>query len=163
MGELWEFKSNKDGRLHTKVRLTAAWEVARDSVSEGARPEETSARELLGKWTYQVTKEFSNGLIPIYWFVEALGPDVQSLAPFPAQFDHSHGQKTKDDFLTRFTWPMEASSGDFLNWLTLPVQDKLWRPGRADSGGFIQEATGWKPSILQPFVYLQSLLESKLK
>jgi len=45
----------------------------------------------------------------------------------------------------------------------LPVQDKLWRPGQAGKGGFIQEATGWKPAILQPFVYLQSLLETTLK
>lgn len=163
MGTLWEFKSNKDGRRHSNVGLVAVWEVAGDQMSEGLKPEDVSARELLGKWTYRVTKEFPNGLIPIYWFVEATGASIFTRTNFPSQFDHSHGQRARDDFLTQFTWPMETKSGDFLNWLMLPVQDKLWRPGQAGKGGFIQEATGWKPAILQPFLYLQSLLETTLK
>ncbi len=163
MGQVWEFKSNKDGRRHTNVYLMAVWEASHDSISEGSLPGEISARELLGKWTYTVTKEYPNGLIPIYWSVEVEGADVRAVTPFPSQFDHSHGQKVRDDFLTRFTWPMDTKTGDFLNWLTLPVKDKLWRPQQANKGGFIQEATQWKPSILQPFVYLQSLLETTLK
>jgi hypothetical protein len=33
-----------------------------------------------------------------------------------------------------------------MNWLSLPVIDKLWNETRADEGGFIQQATGLKPS-----------------
>ncbi len=163
MGQAWDFKSNKDGRRHTNVYLTAVWEASHDSISEGMQPNETSAREILGKWTYRVTREHPNGLIPIYWFVEVMGADLHARVAFPSQFDHSHGQKVRDDFLTRFTWPMDTQTGDFLNWLTLPVKDKLWRPQQADIGGFIQEATRWKPAILQPFLYLPSLLETTLK
>lgn len=38
----------------------------------------------------------------------------------------------------------EAKTDNPLNWLGLPVVDKLWRSRRANEGGFIQEATGWK-------------------
>jgi hypothetical protein len=44
-----------------------------------------------------------------------------------------------------------------MNWFMLPVVDKLWNSERFDKGGFIQEATGWKPSILQPCIYLPTL------
>ena len=52
-----------------------------------------------------------------------------------------------------------GGNGERLNWLLLPVEDKLWNAKQANKGGFIQEATGWKPSILQPFVYLPALLK----
>jgi len=45
-----------------------------------------------------------------------------------------------------------------LDWLTLPVVDKLWNARRADKGGFIQVATQWKPAILEPYVYLPTLV-----
>jgi hypothetical protein len=54
------------------------------------------------------------------------------------------------DFLTRFTWPVNTATSEPLNWLKLPVIDKHWNAERTDKGGFIQEATGWKPAILQP-------------
>lgn len=37
-----------------------------------------------------------------------------------------------------------------MNWARLPVMDRGWNKTAADKGGFIQEATGWKPSALQP-------------
>ena len=74
----------------------------------------------------------------------------------PVPFEHFNSAYAKD-FLSFFTWPEDAETGKPLNWLELPVVDKLWRPNRADKGGFIQEATSWKPSILQPYVYLSSL------
>jgi len=39
----------------------------------------------------------------------------------------------------------------------LPIADMSWNDERADKGGFIQEATGWKPAILQPYLYLPAL------
>lgn len=48
-------------------------------------------------------------------------------------------------------------AGDRVNWLRIPVMDKLWEsfteePDQAYKGGFIQEHTGWKPHALQPTV-----------
>ena len=79
------------------------------------------------------------------------GTELIEFAPFdPLRPD-------RKDFLTYFTSPVSATSGEPLNWLRLPVVDKLWRPGRGDKGGFIQEATGWKPSPLQPLIHIDQL------
>ena len=64
------------------------------------------------------------------------------------------------DFLSHYTWPEDPKTGDRLNWLTIPVADRHWTAGHANKGGFIQEATGWKPSILQPSLYLPGLLKA---
>ncbi|MFI8365303.1 hypothetical protein ACIGD1_34765 [Streptomyces sp. NPDC085612] len=53
-------------------------------------------------------------------------------------------------FLTWYTHPLHAATGEPLNWLRLPVVDRGWNASVGDRGGFIQEATGWKPSPLQP-------------
>ncbi|MBC2868546.1 hypothetical protein H1R13_27335 [Streptomyces mexicanus] len=45
---------------------------------------------------------------------------------------------------------MHAETGERVNWMRLPVMDRGWNGTTADKGGFIQEATGWKPSPLQP-------------
>jgi hypothetical protein len=55
----------------------------------------------------------------------------------------------QDDFLTHYSFPTHAVSGERLNWLRLPVLDRAWREDREDVGGFVQEASGWKPSPLQ--------------
>ena len=65
-----------------------------------------------------------------------------------------------EDFLTFFSWPMHAVTGQPLNWHSLPVVDQYWNASRADKGGFVQEATGWKPGILQPHVYLPTLIDA---
>lgn len=61
------------------------------------------------------------------------------------------------DFLTYYTFPRVRSTGALLDWGKLPVVDKLWRAGNARKGGFIQEFTGWKPSIYQPTVDVRQL------
>ena len=53
--------------------------------------------------------------------------------------------------------PDWQQSSQRLNWLEIPVRDKLWNPQRADKRGFIQQATSWKPSILQPYLDLPAL------
>lgn len=62
-----------------------------------------------------------------------------------------------EDFLSFFEWPVHPATGERLNWLTLPVVNKRWTRRRATKGGFIQQAAGWKPRILQPYVYIPSL------
>jgi hypothetical protein len=55
---------------------------------------------------------------------------------------------------------MHSETGARLNWLTLPVVDKGWNEAQNDKGGFIQEATGWKPSALQRTVNMPTLLSA---
>jgi len=135
--------------------LVAYWEVALDPISDEYTPKEINARELFYRWAKEVKKKYPNNLIPIYWFVECREQGKFAYAPF--QFNHFIESNPSEDFLSEFTWPVNSLTGEKLNWLKLPVVDKLWNSKRGDKGGFIQEATGWKPAILQPYVYLPAL------
>jgi hypothetical protein len=134
--------------------LVAYWEIASDPISDDYTPSEITAHQLLEKWVKIVTEKYPAGLVPIFWSVQCKGQGVFESMPF--QFDHFPGSPMKD-FIDIYTWPLDTETDEPLNWLTLPVVDKLWNPKHADKGGFIQEATSWKPSILQPYVYPPTL------
>jgi hypothetical protein len=151
----WKFRRLDSGHEWECV-LVAYWEVSLDPISDDYTPQEIDARELFHKWGARVRKNYPNGLIPIYWFVDCKGKEYSTLEGMPFQFEHIAGS-FPEDFLSFFTWPVNSETGEPLNWLTLPVADKLWNYKRADKGGFIQQDTGWKPSILQPYVYLPAL------
>ena len=155
---MWKFYGRKyhdpDGRIG---ELFAYWEVESDPISDNFTVEEMNAEQLFAMWVDTVSPKHPDGLVPISWTVE--GPDIAVGEMMPFQFEH-YEDSLDQDFLTFFTWPINTLTGEQLNWYQLPVVDKLWRPGAAKSGGFIQEFTGWKPSILQPFVYLPALLHA---
>lgn len=148
---VWTFKGRKVS-WERRISLTAIWEVASSAMSDNFTPEETPAHELFTLWAARVGEEHPDGLIPIYWSVE--GPEGFGTEEMPFQ---PHQSLSDEDFLTHYTWPENAETGEPLNWFTLPVLDEEWNPGRSNKGGFIQEATGWKPSVLQPHVYLPAL------
>jgi hypothetical protein len=152
MQSTWKFQTRKSG-YEWECSLVAYWEVELDPMSDGYTPEEITAADLLRRWADRVREKHPGQLIPIYWNVES----VKGTEFMPCQFKHVEWQ---EDFLTFFTSPVHAQTGAPLNWLTLPVVDKHWNTARGDKGGFIQEATGWKPAILQPYVYLPSLMEA---
>ena len=139
--------------------LLAYWEASFDPISDSYTPDEIDARPLFDFLVERVQAEYPDGLVPISWFVTC--PAKGQLERMPFQFNHGPDLPPPDDFLTFFTWPVNTLTGEPLNWLTLPVVDKRWHWETADKGGFIQQATGWKPSILQPFVYLESLLRCR--
>jgi len=135
--------------------LEAYWEVSFDPISDDFTPDDMSATELFEMWVDKVSQKYPDGLIPILWCVTSRDAGKFEFMPF--QFQNN---PLPFNFLTYFTWPVHKETGEQLNWLELPVIDKFWNHQVADKGGFIQEVTGWKPGILQPFVYLPSLLES---
>jgi hypothetical protein len=152
-----QFLGNSEG---WEGELRAYWEVQLDPMSDDYTPREISALDLLGKWASAVKEKVQGDLVPIHWFVESPGHGKFERLPF--QFNHLVAiDPEPGDFLTFFSWPVKASTGEPLNWVTLPVVDKLWNGERADKGGFIQEATGWKPAILQPFVHLPTLVDTR--
>ncbi len=150
----WKVRSRRSD-YEWEGMLTAYWEVELDPISDDYTPQEISADGLLSIWEKGVRDKYSNGLIPISWFVQCKEQGKFDYMPF--QFNH-WPEYSHEDFLTNFKWPLSSETGERLNWLTLPVIDKLWNPRHADKGGFIQQATGWKPAILQPHVYLPALL-----
>lgn len=150
---VWKFNHRQNGH-ERKANLTAYWEVFLDPISDDYTTQEIDATELFNKWEIQVSEKFLDGLIPIHWGVRCEEAGIFEVMPF--QFQHFE-DIPQEDFLTFFTWPVDSETGKHLNWLLLPVVDKMWKPGNASKGGFIQQATGWKPAILQPYVYLPTL------
>ncbi len=135
--------------------MRAGWELVLDSISDDFSPDTMSASDLMRLWVGRIrSRAYPGGLVPIYWYVESEDSRVFELIPF--QYEHYVGH-ARENFLTFFTWPIHLETNQELNWLELPVMDKEWNVRQSHKGGFIQEVTGWKPSILQPFVFFDSL------
>lgn len=154
MADLWVMESLRSN--HTKtLALFAYWEAAYDPMSDDYIPEEIAAAPLFDMWAATVARLYPGGLIPIFWFVKGHG----FLEGMPHEYNHY--DHTPENLLTYFTHPVHKETGQRLNWAELPVSNKLWDKRHGDKGGFIQSATGWKPSPLQPFVYLPTLREAR--
>lgn len=155
----WRVRSRRDNFVW-EGSLVAVWEVEGDPISDNYTVDEIAAAELLSRWAAGLTKKHPNGLIPIHWFISS--KDAAKFEGMPFQYDHFSGRYAAEDFLTFFEWPEHVTTGEPINWLTVPVIDKLWNSRVANKGGFIQEVTGWKPSVLQPFVFLPALLKASV-
>lgn len=158
--KIWKFLNRQSGKA-LEALIEAHWEVSLDPISDDYTPDEIHAHDLFELWVEKVKRKYPEGLIPIVWFVDVKGKDIATLEWMPFQFEHSPSRPSQS-FLTYFTQPVDAVTNKPLNWLTLPVADKFWSSKGAKKGGFIQQATGWKPSVLQPYIYLPSLKESLL-
>lgn len=134
-------RRGQDRGIHT---LELEWWLNWDSITDDYYQSEISASELLQMWLKKVDGEED---IKISWMVSS----VSESAPFTGE---------DKDFLSYYRWPTHAETGENLNWLTLPVQDKAWNENQADKGGFFQEALGWKPSPLQRTLHLPTLLSA---
>lgn len=121
--------------IYERQSLDLGWFLNWDSISDDYVPADISAPDLFSIWLKKVAKDGDD--LPISWWIPRYGES----APFTGE---------DEDFLTFYTWPTHAITGERLNWLTLPILDKGWNEGRNDKGGFIQQVTGWKPSPLQP-------------
>ena len=140
--------------------LTLLWEAHGDPISDDYLGDEVSARELWRIWRErypideQAEARWGVGAVRILWLIA--GDAAYERAPHAVNIS---GHDT-DTFLDHFTMPIEVATGDPIQWSRLPVEDKLWRDERYDKGGFIQEATGWKPSPLQPVFWPDQLAEA---
>jgi hypothetical protein len=153
----WTFHTLASGHERT-TELTLFWELDGDPMTDDYLFEDISAIDLWSRWRRQypkdtdVEKVFGPGAMRIWWFVA--GDRLLEGAPFQDNRGVSH---PGGNFLEYFSWPEDARTRERVRWSALPVADKLWRKGRADKGGFIQEVTGWKPSPMQPFVNIHQL------
>ena len=139
--------------------LTLYWEAWCDPVSDDYDSDEATARELWRIWRerYPVDESaeerWGKGAVRISWYING---EVFEGAPHAI----SVGGYAPETFLDHFTVPVDDETGERIEWTRLPVDDKSWREGRNDKGGFIQEATGWKPSPLQPVFWPDQLAEA---
>lgn len=144
---------------HFESDLAAYWEVHGDPISDDYTPDDGSPSFLFRLWRTWAAQRHPDGNVPIYWYVEGTnGRGIESLPGAP------HNGGAGHDFLTWYSWPVVSLTGEPLVWTDLPVVNKLWRESQANKGGFIQEHTGWKPTIYQPYVqigHLDTLAEAK--
>lgn len=143
MDNRWNFNSIRYGGAANRREepLVLYWHLDGDSITDDYLPEEASASELFESWA----KRVEDDEVSILWLIESMG----ERAPFTG---------AKEDFLTFYTWPTHAVTGNRVSWVGLPIKEKGWNERQADKGGFIQEALGWQPSPLQPSVSLRLLL-----
>lgn len=141
-------------------KLTLYWEANGDPVSDDYDSDDTSASELWRIWRKrypideQAEARWGAGAVHISWFIG--GAAAYEFAPHAVNLFGNDAET----FLDHFTMPIEVATGEPIQWTRLPVEDKLWNENRADKGGFIQEATGWKPSPLQPVFWPDQLAEA---
>lgn len=147
---------NKTSGYDFEGELHLSWEVNGDPISDDYAGDEISAADLLREWAKRYYPEaraetiYGPGAVKIHW---AIAGEPFEAAPFSPEVE----VRNEDDFLTYFSWPVHAETGERLNFNTLYVRDKEWNERRWDKGGFIQEATGWKPSPFQPVMFVPTV------
>lgn len=149
----WTVVARDSGYTREDFPLHWYWEADCDPVSDEYTPDEISAYDLFQEWDRYLQKRgvIVSGLVTISWFVRGSG-FIEGAPAFGG-----YGADNPTRFDASFDPPTSTAHGSQIDWNRLPVADKLWRPGRGDKGGFIQEATGWKPSVLQPSVPIDFL------
>ncbi|MFJ1744242.1 hypothetical protein ACIOG4_37025 [Streptomyces microflavus] len=156
-GNRWTFTSRSGGPTQTEELALHALPGGAEQ-SDGYLPDEITAEDLWAKWAGGVADSYHNqhpdqfrpGEIPIYWTVTRPGMDGIFEPP-------PHVPSHPENFLTHYTHPVNAVTEERLNWLRLPVLDREWNSTEAHKGGFIQQATGWKPSPLQPTMDIRQI------
>ncbi len=159
----WTFRSRRSSHERT-VRLGLYWEPDGSAMSDDYLPEDEDAAQLWRMWVKRYGKRYNQNdpavyapwHVPVYWSITSVGPGGGTFESAPHQTLPSK-YLLGEDFLTHFTHPIHEKTGEPVNWLRLPVLDRGWNSKQADKGGFIQEATGWKPSPLQPFMDVQQV------
>lgn len=99
-------------------------------------------------WLEEARKSSKDGYVNIEWLVDVEG---QRFKPeyMPGQFG------LESDFLDHFSLPLDVKTGKPIVWHELNVES----PKSIFTGDFIEEVTGWKPSILQTNVSINFLIE----
>ena len=144
-----DFRLRESGRPR-RTRLWAHWEISLAPIYYN--PQETTAEELLHDWAARASESYPNGIVPILWLVDGEDFKVEFL---PGTMIDPEYRK---DFLSYYTDPRRTDTGELLRWIDLPVPDGDYNHEMASKGGYIQEATGWKPSVFQALVLIDHLL-----
>lgn len=157
----WTFTTRRGH--HRTGPLWLYWEVHCDPISDDWYVDDITPEELWRVWLTRDPRDveadatFGSGAFRILWCVEGTG--TFEAAPFQ---QHPRLTAPFGNFLTHYSWPVNPDTGEPLQWSRLPVIDKVWRTTNLPTlsttkGGFIQEATGWKPAPLQPYVNIHQL------
>lgn len=163
-GTKWTIAGRRHDHVQTEELVLYA-EPNYAAIADDYLPDEISAAELWRIWVDKVANKaheqwpqvYRPGEVTILWSVTQpsftgifeAAPYARAL-PQDSELVKMFGPYEREDFLTHYKTPVNAETGEPINWLRLPVLDRGWNETAAHKGGFIQEVTGWKPSPLQP-------------
>lgn len=136
----WTY-TDHDANFPRTTSLSLSWRLNGDH--EQATSPFVSAPEALDDWL----RRYGHDLMPIHWTIA----ETTDAAPF---------QGLAKDFLSAFSWPTHHETQEPVNFNRLRVLDRHWTPEKFSVGGFIQEATGWKPAPLQPVFDTRRVLQA---
>jgi hypothetical protein len=164
-GTTWLFNSTMND-YPSAFELVLRWEPDCERLFMDHLPTERDATSLWHEWADYVADQLHDGHpgryqpgdVHITWTITtSSGNGIAEYAPHYrlSPFQESLGRH--EDFLTHFTHPIHASTGERVNWLRLPVLDRHWNTEQASGHGFIQDALGWKPGPLQPVMNVRQL------
>lgn len=155
--ETWTIRDLEWGMVLQNRRLSLDWEL-RDAghFSENWVPSEVDAAGLLRLWAAHAGRD--GDLLTISWWVvmERRFGRQREIDRWPVATPAA--VLGRSSFSDIFSTPLSERTGDVVEWDRIAVVDKSWVRGRTDPGGFVQEATGWKPAPLQRSVRLGALL-----
>jgi hypothetical protein len=141
--------------------LHLSYEVDNDPISEDFNARWDSPHDVFDAWRERYLKArersplpYMARCVPITWFISGC-----------ATFESAHpgnyalyGEETHSWWGDFYTRPYDIQGQSFIGDVKdIPVLHKQWTAKRQDKGGFITEATGWKPFPLQRWVDLDQL------
>lgn len=174
--------------LHESVPLRLVPEVEYAPVEDDYAPDEVDAWEMFDIWRREVQRAHERrqesdpygfgdvlrdgDLLAIHWWVDSiprknhghLFSETLHCTQTNKRYARARARGTalqRNDFEHHFTRPVNAVTGEPINWSRLPVGGGVW--SRRDpmnwKGSYIYEATGWRPGPFQSEVSLRLLAE----
>lgn len=166
-GTRWNYSSRRATSVTFTEELVLLWEPNGTALSDNYTPGEITPHGLWRMWADKYADNdhghwpalYASGEVHIAWFVTTPG-GVGTFEGAPHAAPIAPDLKYDEGFLTHFTHPVHAETGERLNWLRLPVRDLGWSSQARGKAGFVQEALGWKPSPLQDRMNVRVLAQA---
>lgn len=142
--------TRRGGRSYTEP-LVLWWEIDHDAISDDYYYEEADEFDLFRWWSRKLVSKgcTSSSMLPIWWSVSG---------PTTAEFAEQSTEWPDGPYFDKYYY-LAAPNGGHIGVHCLPVADKKWTPAQMDKGGFIQQATQWRPTPLQRFAPFGLLCE----
>ena len=165
-GERFSFIDQSGNERRGQLQLV--YEVMGDPISDDYNARWESAEYVFNQWVdwydriwsrekVKGSARYPRQCVPISWFVVGCAV-FEAAQPTYLSLDGDHRCEWFGDFYTR---PYSLRTGAPIKSMKeIPVEQKRWSPGLSHKGGFITEATGWRPFPLQRWVDLEQLQTS---
>lgn len=134
--------TKRGGRSYTEP-LVLWWEIDYETITDDYDYDEADEFELFRWWSRLLESKgrTSTSQLPIWWSVSG---------PTTAEFAEQSSEWPDGPYFDKYYY-LSSPNGSHIPVHCLPVADKKWTASQMDKGGFIQQATQWKPTPLQQF------------